>query len=160
MSWRRARLTRSGAKPGARAFRLTRPDPSESDRQRAIRQYLLAEPRVGKVIRYNRGVRVIPKDPADPKSKRRWVRFNDAPGHSDLGGHLRPSGRAFYFECKRDGEEPTEDQSRFLNEARANGAVAGVVRCVEDAKALIDAAFSETADQPKPGDGKGRSAHV
>ena len=44
------------------------------------------------------------------------------PGQSDLCGHRPGDGRSFYIEVKRLGEEPRENQERFLRQMRDSGA--------------------------------------
>jgi len=89
---------------------------------------------LGVVTRYNSGAVV---------RNGRFVRFNNAPGHSDLGGVLRRKtpGRAFYLEVKRPGKEPTPEQETFLEDRRACGAIAARVDSVE--QALIALGFPE-----------------
>ena len=53
-------------------------------------------------------------------------------GFSDLFGHRANDARAFYLEVKRPGQRPTRQQSDFIAAMRARGAIAAVVRSVED----------------------------
>jgi hypothetical protein len=104
--------------------------PVEKDIQNAIVAYLRT--RYGAVvIRYNSGVME-----SDGPGGKRFTKFNDAPGHSDLGGVL-PGGRAFYMEIKRPGNRPTEKQQAFLDRMAKAGAIVGVATCLEDVDKII-----------------------
>lgn len=59
------------------------------------------------------------------------------PGQSDLCGHRPGDGRSFYIEVKRPGEEPRENQERFLRQMRDSGALAGVAHSVEEAVEIV-----------------------
>ena len=59
------------------------------------------------------------------------------PGQSDLCGHRPGDGRSFYIEVKRPGEEPRENQERFLRQMRDSGALAGVAHSVEEAVGIV-----------------------
>lgn len=59
------------------------------------------------------------------------------PGQSDLCGHRPWDGRAFYIEIKRPGENPRENQERFLRQMRDTGALAGCAHSVEEAVAVV-----------------------
>ncbi len=58
-------------------------------------------------------------------------------GYPDLSGNLRGSGQAVYIEAKIKPNKPTEEQMRYLEDRRAEGALAGVCYSVTDALALI-----------------------
>ena len=109
-------------------------NPFEADRQKAILAYLHRDPRVAWVGRFNRGAVV-----SEYRGKTSYVRMNTVKGFSDIHGMLK-SGKPFYFETKRDGAYPTADQKQFLDLCAKHGAIACVVRCVEDAQNAIDAA--------------------
>ncbi len=66
-----------------------------------------------------------------------FFRFHSAPGHSDLAGCLRPSGRAWYIEVKVPGKHPTEAQQAFLDAMSACGAIAGCAHSVDEALELL-----------------------
>lgn len=53
-------------------------------------------------------------------------------GEADIWGHT-PTGRAMYIEVKLPGEEPRDDQERFLDAMRRTGAIAGAAHSVEEA---------------------------
>ena len=57
-------------------------------------------------------------------------------GQSDLRGHTK-TGRAFYLEVKTKSGTPTKEQLRFIEAMRKSGAIAGVVRNVDDAIGLL-----------------------
>jgi Rad3-related DNA helicase len=48
-------------------------------------------------------------------------------------GHRISDGRALYIEVKLPGEEPREDQRKFLDAMRRTGAIAGVAHSIEEA---------------------------
>jgi hypothetical protein len=58
-------------------------------------------------------------------------------GYSDLSGHRRGDGKAVYIECKMPGRKPTPEQIKFIEGARADGCIAGVVHSVAEAWELI-----------------------
>lgn len=58
-------------------------------------------------------------------------------GFSDLFGHRRSDGRAFYIEVKTETGRVRPDQKNFLNQMRMSGALVGVARSVEEALAII-----------------------
>ena len=58
-------------------------------------------------------------------------------GESDIMGHRISDGRAFYIEVKLPGEEPREDQRRFLEAMAATGAIAGCAHSVKEAIELV-----------------------
>jgi hypothetical protein len=58
-------------------------------------------------------------------------------GFSDLFGYRLVDGRAFFMEVKSSTGRPTAEQSAFLNAMQLRGAIAGVVRSVEEARKLL-----------------------
>lgn len=58
-------------------------------------------------------------------------------GEADVWGHRISDGRAFYIEVKLPGEEPREDQKRFLEAMAATGAIAGCAHSVKEAIELV-----------------------
>ena len=58
-------------------------------------------------------------------------------GFSDLFGHRKSDGRAFYIEVKTPTGKVRKDQIKFIEQMRACGALAGVARSVEDAIKII-----------------------
>ena len=59
------------------------------------------------------------------------------PGEADVWGHRIGDGKAFYIEVKLPGEEPREDQRRFLEAMAATGAIAGCAHSVKEAIELV-----------------------
>ena len=60
-------------------------------------------------------------------------------GFSDLFGHRKSDGRAFYIEVKTPDGRVRRDQEKFIKAMKENGALAGVARSVEDAIKIINA---------------------
>ena len=58
-------------------------------------------------------------------------------GFSDLFGFRFSDGRMVFIEAKQPGEEPTEDQEKFIEKMRSYGAIAGVAHSAEEARELI-----------------------
>ena len=58
------------------------------------------------------------------------------PGEADVWGH-RPDGKAFYIEVKLPGEQPREDQKRFLEAMAAAGAITGVAHSIDEALKIV-----------------------
>ena len=54
-------------------------------------------------------------------------------GEADVWGHRCSDGRALYIEVKLPGEEPREDQKKFLEAMRRTGAIAGCAHSIEEA---------------------------
>jgi hypothetical protein len=67
----------------------------------------------------------------------RPVRTGLPKGFSDLFGHRTSDARAFYLEVKTGTGRPTADQKAFLAAMKARGALAGVVRSVQDARQIL-----------------------
>lgn len=112
-----------------KALRLTELDarvqkiaaPYEKDIQAAVRALLSKHPAVERVFRVNSGAHV-----AGQGESRRFVRFHDIHGMSDLWVWLKGSPRQAFIEVKRPGEKPSEKQAAFLEIARAHGHIAFV----------------------------------
>lgn len=68
-----------------------------------------------------------------------FIRFG-ALGSPDILGVLAPSGRLIAIEVKTPTGKLSEHQEVWLTEAKELGALAGVVRSLEDAYALLDEA--------------------
>lgn len=58
-------------------------------------------------------------------------------GESDITGHRRSDGKAIYIEVKLPGENPREDQKKFLQAMANTGAIAGVAHSVEEALEIV-----------------------
>lgn len=109
--------------------------PLEKDIQKTILAALALRRDVVFVGRFNRGQAVA----TDGRGETRYTPFNSVPGFPDIHG-LLVGGRAFYIEVKRphpNYEKPSDVQQRFLDEARAGGAAAGVAVSVEEAEAIL-----------------------
>ena len=59
-------------------------------------------------------------------------------GESDIFGHRISDGKALYIEVKLPGEQPRQDQEKFLNAMRAAGAIAGCAHSVEEALSIVN----------------------
>lgn len=59
-------------------------------------------------------------------------------GEADVWGHRISDGKAFYVEVKMPGEEPRDDQQKFLDAMRAAGAIAGCAHSVEEALSIVN----------------------
>lgn len=58
-------------------------------------------------------------------------------GDADVWGHRSPDGRAFYIEVKLPGEEPRDDQQKFLDAMSRTGAITGCAHSVEEALNIV-----------------------
>ncbi len=58
-------------------------------------------------------------------------------GEADVWGHRISDGRAFYIEVKLPGEEPREDQKRFLEAMAKAGAIAGCAHSEKEALQIV-----------------------
>jgi len=58
-------------------------------------------------------------------------------GFSDLFGFRAGDARAFFLEVKTPTGRPTAQQLQFVEAMRQRGAIAGIVRSVDDARALL-----------------------
>ena len=58
-------------------------------------------------------------------------------GESDIFGHRISDGKAIYIEVKLPGEEPREDQEKFLKAMKRAGAIAGCAHSVEEALEFV-----------------------
>ena len=61
------------------------------------------------------------------------------PGESDIWGHRIADGKAFYIEVKLPGEEPRENQQKFLDAMSRAGALSGCAHNIEEALAIVRA---------------------
>lgn len=68
----------------------------------------------------------------------RPVRTGLPVGFSDLFGNRAGDARAFYLEVKTGTGRATPEQKAFLAAMQARGALAGVVRSVEDAQSILN----------------------
>lgn len=67
----------------------------------------------------------------------RWFSTGLPKGYPDLCGYHRISGKAVYIECKLKYNKPSEEQQKFIDEARAAGAIAAVCYSVDEALELV-----------------------
>ena len=67
----------------------------------------------------------------------RPIRTGVPVGFSDLLGHRKSDGRAFYIEVKTPTGKASPDQIRFLESMIADGAIAGICRSPEDALRIL-----------------------
>lgn len=58
-------------------------------------------------------------------------------GESDIMGHRISDGKAIYIEVKLPGEEPREDQQKFLDAMKRAGAISGCAHSVEEALDIV-----------------------
>jgi hypothetical protein len=77
------------------------------------------------------GVVAIRINNGSVKIGRRFVRFTDTPGVSDILACL-PGGRFLAVECKRGRNRPSPDQHRFLRLVHEAGGATAVVYSVDD----------------------------
>jgi hypothetical protein len=120
------------AAPKPRAPAKPSTEPTESQIQRAVLQYLKHHPRVALVYRVNSGTFTA----ANRDGSTRYIRANTQRGMPDLCGTLK-DGRAIYVEVKSKRGKVQPHQQEFLDRASAAGALAGVVRSIEDAQRLM-----------------------
>jgi hypothetical protein len=67
----------------------------------------------------------------------RPIRSGLPTGFSDIFGNRMGDAKAFYMEVKTPTGRATTEQLAFLNAMKIRGAIAGVVRSIEDAQALL-----------------------
>ena len=67
----------------------------------------------------------------------RPIRSGLPTGFSDLFGHRAKDARAFYLEVKSIKGRATAEQDAFMAAMQARGAIAGVVRSIQDARLLL-----------------------
>lgn len=59
-------------------------------------------------------------------------------GESDIMGHRKSDGMAFYIEVKLPGEKPRPEQQRFLDAMIRAGAIAGCAHSIEEALEIVN----------------------
>ena len=59
-------------------------------------------------------------------------------GEADIWGHRISDGRAFYIEVKLPGEQPREDQEKFLTAMARTGALSGCAHSIEEALRIVE----------------------
>lgn len=102
---------------------MSLPKPNEAALLVQIRDYLKLQGFL--VLRINSGGMT-----SVYKGKKRFTRFNDAPGCSDLIGVK--DGKFYAFELKAGKNTTTALQQAFLDDVRLKGGIALVVRSIED----------------------------
>jgi hypothetical protein len=115
-----------------RAPRQASGNPTEAQVLKAVLQFLKRHPRVAFAYRQNSGT----FQERNRDGTTRYVRANTQRGMTDIGGAMK-DGRALFVEVKSATGRVQSHQQEFLDQVRAAGGVAGVVRCVEDAVALL-----------------------
>lgn len=83
------------------------------------------------------------------KVGKRFVSTGVRPGFSDIFGHRRSDGKAFYLEIKTDKGVVSENQEKFIAAMQKTGAIAGVCRSVAEARQLLDDGLEEKIDKVK-----------
>lgn len=121
------------ARATSRGYKLTKPEPKESDIQSAILRALRVHPAVAFFWRQNTGAMAIGEGKA-----RRFVRFGPK-GMPDICGFLT-DGRALYIECKTRTGRVSPEQQEFHDRAKKAGCVAIIARSVGDVWAVLDGA--------------------
>lgn len=110
---------------GMRSKRCRAAKPLERDVQASILAYLAS---IGAyAIRVNSGAMA-----GEYKGRKRFVRFTNRPGCSDIIACWR--GKFVAIECKRAGQTATLRQKQFMAEVRRAGGVAFVARSVDDVR--------------------------
>lgn len=74
---------------------------------------------------------------AEHNGRKRFIRFNSAPGMADICAVQPRSGRFVAIECKRVGGEATERQRAFLTEIERVGGIAVVVHSVDELREAL-----------------------
>lgn len=81
------------------------------------------------------------------KVGKRYVSTGVRPGFSDIFGHRKSDGKAFYLEVKTEAGVLSEKQEKFLAAMKKSGAITGVCRSVEEARRLLDDGLEEKIDK-------------
>lgn len=107
-------------------------NPTEAQIQKAVLAFLQRHPKVEMAWRVNSGTFVE----QNRDGSLRYIRANTQRGMADIMGVLR-DGRTIALEVKSLTGKVQPHQQEFLDRIRGAGGVAGVVRSVEDAVALL-----------------------
>ena len=59
-------------------------------------------------------------------------------GESDIFGHRISDGKALYIDVKLPGENPREDQQKFIDAMKRTGAIAGCAHSVKEALKIVN----------------------
>ena len=81
------------------------------------------------------------------KVGKRYVSTGVPPGFSDVFGHRKSDGKAFYLEVKTETGVASEKQEKFIAAMQKSGAIAGVCRSVAEARQLLDDGLEEKIDK-------------
>lgn len=107
-------------------FRLTRPEPKESDVLKAVLRALELHPSVAMAWRVNTGAGKLMRKSGSSQ----FIRFG-FPGCPDIHGYTK-TGQAIYCEVKRPSGEVSKEQNEFLDRARQAGCIAFIARSIDD----------------------------
>jgi hypothetical protein len=107
-------------------------NPSEAQVLKAVLQFLKVHPKVAVIYRVNSGTFTE----RNRDGSTRYVRANTQRGMTDLCGTMKDA-RSIYIEVKSATGRVQPHQAEFIERVRAAGAVAGVVRSVDDAIELL-----------------------
>ncbi len=110
-------------------------NPTETQILKAVLGLVRRHPRVAFAYRVNSGTFAE----RNRDGSTRYVRANTQRGMTDIGGTMK-DGRSIYIEVKSATGRVQRHQQEFIDRCRAAGAVAGVVRSVEDAIELLEQA--------------------
>lgn len=58
-------------------------------------------------------------------------------GYSDLSGFRKSDGKAVFIEVKTDKGQASDEQLKFIDTMRKNGAIAGIARSADEAIKLV-----------------------
>lgn len=109
----------------------------ESDVLRACMELLALHPVVHRAWRVNSGAITAAYRSTAGDIRKRYVRFNGFPGHSDIAGVLR-GGKALFIEVKKPGGKLTVRQKGFLDDMRQSGALAFSASSTEEVQLKLD----------------------
>ena len=102
-------------------------------------EYLAFHPRVF-CWRQNQGAFAGERTDSRGRTRKRYVKFTSINGISDIMGWVRPGARVLAVECKIKNRPVTTEQQWFLDQVRADGGIALVVRSLDE---LIDGIAKE-----------------
>ena len=68
----------------------------------------------------------------------RYMATGKPKGFSDIHGHRKSDGKAFYIEVKTDEGKPTVQQRKFLKRMKETNSLAGIARSVQDAIEIVE----------------------
>jgi hypothetical protein len=109
--------------------------PLEKDVQKTILAFLRHHPRIAFAGRFNSGAIV-----GERLGKKFMYKMNTIAGFPDLHA-MTTDGMPIYFEVKRAGQNASDEQQSFLDLAAKHGAIACVVRSIEDVREALRKAW-------------------